>query len=100
MQKWIGMVHVRDCSTEPKLNGAIGAFVSVIALANDSAHFIERAGDLMASMGFQVVEIEDIALWDKRAKMIHNCSKFHSLAAMLPSEGTITYGPFDSYEAE
>ena len=63
---WIGLAHVRPDPGNDSLEGAIGAFVPVLALAEDERDYVNKVTATLQRYEFSVIEIDDIELFEKR----------------------------------
>ncbi len=96
-QKWIGLVHVKPKPNNDSLEGAKGAFVSAIALANDEMDFSGIVTDALNGYDFEVVAIEDIELFEKRIKKFPINQETIELAEKINEENFVEIGTFHSY---
>jgi hypothetical protein len=104
---WIGLAHVKPWPGNNMLEGAIGAFVNVLALAVDTSDFISVATDRLNDYEFYVVGIEDVQVFEERLeeceKRPDGCyvdSEIVELAACLSVDEPVSLSTFDAYENE
>lgn len=92
---WHALVHVRRMPGQTcELNGNVGAFASVLALAHDEAEYREVVAAEMQSLGLFIAEIEDFAPYlpdQGDSQNVKLC------AAQLSPEWPVQYGDFYSY---
>ncbi len=99
-QPWIGLAHVRPRQENELLEGAIGAFVPIVALAMGIDDFISMATTLVNSYGFDVVVIEDIQPLEERLKNSEVEEGVIRLAEGLSETEPIAFDTFQAYDNE
>lgn len=97
---WIGLAHVKPRQGNDLLDGAAGAFVPVVALADNETVFASSAATLLNAYKFDVITIEDIEMLDRRRQ--HNVveNAVVELAKNLTLEDPIALSEFEVYERE
>jgi hypothetical protein len=100
MEPWIGLAHVRPLPGNDLLEGAIGAFVTVVALARSEDDFVSQASYKLQSYEFEIVEIEDIEPWKVRIEHFPVDEHIQGLVRSLGSDNRVLLGTFHEYENE
>jgi hypothetical protein len=100
MEAWIGLAHVRPLPGNDLLEGAMGAFVTVVALAYSQDDFLSQARSKLQSYEFEIVEIEDIEPWEVRTKHFPVDEHIQGLVRSLGSDNRVLLGTFHDYENE
>ena len=95
--RWIGIAHVKPSPKymEEIPEGAVGAFVPVVADANTAEQFCQHVYEKLENfMGFPIIEISDIDLFCSTQNIDeHLCDSIENL---LPHFG-LAYGDFQFY---
>jgi hypothetical protein len=99
-EAWIGLAHVRPQRGNDVLQGAMGAFVAVVALANSEDEFVNQVVKKLNSYDFDVIEIKDIELFRKRSESFNVDQEVSSLVNSLTSKSPIALHKFHSYSDE
>jgi hypothetical protein len=97
---WIGLAHVRPQEQTDLLDGALGAYVWVVAMAADEGNFVSIATDALQETGFDVIEIDDVEPWAVRVTRAEVGEEISEVVASLTLENPVGFGPFDCYDAE
>jgi hypothetical protein len=97
--KWIGLFSVRPQKGNNVLGDAIGALVAAIALAEDPADFSRKVSMVLASEGFDVVQIEDVDLVDNRVRQHSVAPNVAKLASEVTQSNPVVLGDFHSYKS-
>jgi len=97
---WIGLVEVRPREGNDLLQGAIGALVSVIALAQNAQEFLRSARAAANAMEFDVISIENVEPWVVRKSLDNPSQHLCELADTLTDDNRVAFGVFDSYDQE
>jgi hypothetical protein len=100
VEVWIGLAHVKPRPTNHLLEGAIGAFVLIVALSNDQDEFVAQIYSAMGNEEFDVIEIEDIEPWRLRKERCIVDPEIHELVTSLSQENPIARSYFHAYESE
>ena len=100
MEAWIGLAHIRPRPGNDLLGPAIGAFVPVVALAEDENDFASKAAELLSSLEFDVPEIQDIEPFQKRILHYAVDRAIRRQAESLSETDPIAYGTFNTYNEE
>lgn len=96
---WIGLAQVEPRSGNELLDGGVGAFVPVVALADDENEFASLATTLLEMYDFNVIIVEDIVLLETRRRHYEVDSKVVELAANLSPENPAALSDFEVYES-
>ena len=99
-EAWIGLAHVRPKPGTNNLEGALGAFVPVLVLADCAEGFAAAAATCLDSYGFDVIEIEDIELFADRVRTQTVHEDIRKLAASLSPQQPVAVDTFQAYEDE
>lgn len=99
-QKWIGLAHVKPKTGNNLLQGALGAFVPILALTTEIDDFVALTTTYLESFGFEVLEIEDIELFKDRLRNSDVEDVIIALAEELTDEDPIILDTFQAYDNE
>ena len=80
------------------LGNSTGAYVAAIGLADDADAFVRIVTARLHDYDFQVVEIEDIEMFDKRSGRFKVDPEVTSMAASLDMENPIALATFHAYK--
>ena len=97
-QKWIGLARVEPRSNNDALGKATGAFVASIALAENVEDFAQKTTEALNNLEFDVVEIEDVELFEKRAQRHAIAPDVLKLAEGVNEEKPVALAAFHSYQ--
>jgi hypothetical protein len=97
-QKWIGLARVEPRPKNDALGKATGAFVASIALAGNSEDFVRKTTEALNNLGFDVLEIEDIELFENRAQRHAIAPDVLRLAEVVNEEMPVALAAFHSYQ--
>jgi hypothetical protein len=100
MEVWIGLAHLKPRLGEDFFEGAVGAFVIVVAIAEDFDDFVSTAMTYLQQQHFEVVEIEDIELFREREQHYSVDQEIRELVYGLKSESPVALDTFQVYESE
>ena len=96
---WIGMAHVRPREGNELLDGALGAFVQVLALAENEDDFIKQGADLFSEYEFDVLEWVHVQNFEER-KASSDVEKSLVMHAMqLSADNPIYLDEFQAYDS-
>lgn len=99
MNIWIGTLHVTPKSGNDLLEGAIGAFVPILAFADSEQDFASKAQALMQAYEFNVLEILDVELFNERRKHSEISEGIVSTAQRLCNSEPIAPCTFQGYDS-
>ena len=99
MEVWIGLVHVKPSLGCNLLNGATGAFVSVVAIAEDGENFSRSVAAYLEEYLLDTVEFEDVELLQEREQSETVDEELVQLAQELTPDAPVGLGTFDVYLA-
>jgi len=94
---WIGLAHVKPKQGNEALQGARGAFVPILSMATDSDHFISTATSFLNAHGFEVIEMEDVQLFEERCKNADVDEELMTLVKNLSETVPVQIDIFQSY---
>lgn len=97
MNIWIGLAHVQPRSGNELLEGAKGAFVPVVGMAKTIPEFSDLLINMLESYSFDVLEIEDIELFEERLKSFDVDSELRELVSSLSETHPVALSAFDAY---
>ncbi len=97
-QCWIGLAHVRPKVGNNMLEGALGAFVPILALADGIDEFVSITTMRLESYDFDVIEIEDIELFEERLSKSDVEDEIKALADGLSDEDPVVMDFFQAYD--
>lgn len=98
MMAWIGLCDVRPLRGNDVLEGANGAFVNVVALAESGEGFQRLVCKTMREYQFSVEAIEDIVTVEGLQQRDGLIPELLTLAQSLTDEYPIQFDEFQSYE--
>ena len=99
-QCWIGLAHVKPKVGNSLLEGALGAFVPILALAEGIDLFISMSTMWLESYDFEVIEIEDIEPFKERLMKSDVEDDLKALVEGLTDENPIAIDTFQAYDNE
>jgi len=97
-KKWICLVEVRARPNNDALGSAKGAFVTTVVFADGAEDFTKRLTHALADEGFDVVKIEDIGLFDERARTDDVAEEVASVAEGVSEQAPVGFGTFHSFD--
>jgi len=100
MQPWIGLAHVKPTDSNELLEGALGAFVAVVALSMTQEDFVSQVTSALQASEFIVLEIEDIEPWLSRSRRYPVDEHIQSLVRGLAPDNPIEFSTFQAYESD
>ncbi len=100
MMAWIGLCEVRPLPGNDSLEGAIGAFVNVVALGESEEDFKRCVLSTMKEYDFEVIAMNDIGTVEEREQREDLIPELSALAQSLTEEYPIQFDEFQAYEAE
>ncbi len=99
-QCWIGLAHVKPKLGNNLLEGAIGAFVPILALADGIDNFLSITKKWLESYDFDVIEIEDIELFMERLKNSDVEEELKAISEKLTDKDPVAMDTFQAYDNE
>jgi hypothetical protein len=99
-QCWIGLAHVRPKVGNNLLEGARGAFVPILALADGIDDFVAITTTRLEAYDFEVIEIEDIEPFKDRLSKSDVEDEIKALAERLSDEDPVVMDAFQAYDDE
>lgn len=97
LQCWIGLAHVKPTQGNNLLSGDSGAFVPVLALAAGIDDFLSTTAFYLNSYDFEIIEIEDIELYNDRLQNSSVSDDIKKLRANISDSNPILLDVFQSY---
>ena len=79
------------------LNGAVGAFVNVIGLAESCTSFVSLAKHKLSDMEFEVINVNDVELVSDRLQRNDLVDELLDLVNNLCDENPILFDEFHAY---
>jgi hypothetical protein len=95
---WTALAHVMPRVGEDPLDGARGAFVHAVGPAPSSSEFEERLRSLVAGLGLQLIELDDLEEIGERRSKYELTDELRAMAAQSDATGEIKLGSFHTYE--
>lgn len=95
---WTGLAHVMPGDGDDLLEGARGAFANAVGAAASPAEFETRLRNLVASLGLELVEIDDLELMSERASKEGLSDELRELSSRAEATGNISLGSFHTYD--
>ncbi len=99
-QCWIGLAHVKPKVGNNLLEGALGAFVPILALAYGIDDYVAMTTIRLESYDFDVIEIKDIEPFVDRLRKLDVEDEIKALAKRLTDEDPIVMDSFQAYDDE
>lgn len=96
-EAWIGLVEVRPRPTSDPLDGAPGAFVNALALANGETDFCELTGAALAELHLEVVAISDVEPLASRVRRTGVLEEIETLATQLSEQNKVQFDEFQAF---
>ena len=97
VQKWIGLAHVRPLPGNTVLGTSAGAYVAAVGLADNADTFAQLVNATLYEYKFQVVEVEDIELFEKRSAKYKVDPEVTSMVELLNTENPCVLATFHAY---
>ncbi len=98
--RWIGLFHVLPVAGNDVLDGAIGAFVTIAAMADGEKHFLDIVRTALGEAGFEISSAEDVQPWSTRIRVSRPENEICELVESLTADNRVAFGDFYSYDAE
>lgn len=95
---WTALAHVMPRDGKDLLEGAPGAFVNAVGPAASATEFEHRLRELVAGLGFELVEIDDLELMSERRSKDELSEELEELANLAAATGEINLGSFHTYD--
>lgn len=95
---WTALAHVMPRDGNDLLEGARGAFVNAVGPAASATEFEQRVRELVAGLGFELVEIDDLDLISERRSKDELSEELQELANLAAATGKINLGSFHTYD--
>jgi hypothetical protein len=95
---WVGLVHVTPRAGADLLEGASGGFTNVVALAAGETAFRIRLGIHFASLGFDVVEVDDVELLADRQRTHEVPQAIADLGVDAGESGDVEHDTYYTYD--
>ena len=94
------MAGVRPRPGNQLLGDSRGAYVNVLALANDEPQFVEKATLALSALGFDIFEVEDVEPLQDRATRVLIDDELIRLAEEVRASGETQLGTFHAFQAD
>jgi len=94
---WIGLAHVKPKQGNDALQGAKGAFAPILSMATDVNSFISTATSFLNAHGFEVIEMEDVQIFEERCRDADVDEELMTLAQNLSETDPVQIDIFQSY---
>ena len=95
---WIGLVHVKPNPENLFLKGAKGAFVPALSLSINIKDFIKNVINYIEPMGFKIIKIEDIELFNVRKSKYKIHPSVLKLSKRISKDNPIELDTFQAYK--
>jgi hypothetical protein len=95
---WVGLVHITPRPGCDLLKGQTGAFSNAVAVAPDGNAFGIRIGIYFASLGFDVLELDNVERLEDRRKTHHVPDEILDLAASAEESCEVEYDGYFTYD--
>lgn len=95
---WIGLLQVSSKSKNGILGSSLGAYVNVLALAENNNEFIDKVKDAVNELDLNFVDIEEIDLFTERRKKYKTNYNIIRLAKEVVKFKELRFGNFHTYE--
>lgn len=96
---WIGLATVEPLEGNFDLGESKGATVNVTYLASSDSEFLEGVNQKMMEYGYNLVELEDVELFDFD-RLIDYGDNLFEIASETKSTGSLQWGTFYTYDNE
>jgi len=83
---------------EDLLEGARGAFVNAVGPAPSSTEFEHRLRELVANLGFELIDLDDLELMSERQSKYALTEELREVADLSEASGEIELGSFHTYD--
>jgi hypothetical protein len=97
--KWIGLAHVRPSLGNTALGNSAGAYVAAVGLADNADTFARLVSEKLHEYDFQVVEVEDIELFERRSAKYEVDPEVTNMAESLNTENPVALATFHAYKS-
>lgn len=98
-QVWIGMVQVEPHEGNDVLEGAVGAFVNALAIAEDEAEWREKTRGALEEIGLDLKNTEDVEPFWSREHSANPNEKLREEAEQVRLTGEVRFGSFQAFDA-
>lgn len=98
-QVWIGMVQVEPHEGNNVLEGAVGAFVNVLAIAEDETEWRERTRGALEEIGLDLKTAEDVEPFWAREHRANPNNTLREEAEQVRLTGEVRFGSFQAFDA-
>lgn len=95
---WTALAHVMPRDDKDLLEGARGAFVNAVGPAASATEFEHRLRELVAGLGFELVELDDLELMSERRSKDALTEELREVANRSEATGEIKLGSFHTYD--
>ena len=95
---WIGLVHVSSLPNNDLLGNAKGAYVNVLALANNPNDFTNKVKESIIDLGLDFIELEDAELFSERIENYEVQENIKILATEVIKSKEVRFGDFHTYD--
>ena len=97
---WIGLIEVEAEPGHDVLDGAKGAYVNVVALADDESGFRNLVRSTMNEYNLKAREISDLGPTEERISRGDLVPDLHALVERLSIQSPIQFDEFQAYGDE
>lgn len=94
---FISLVVVKPIEGNTDLGNSVGAAVNVLYLCDSKGKYIEEVPKRIMEYGFEVIEIEDVEIFDPQNG--ENINDLIAKSELLTSENPIQWGTFYSFDS-
>ena len=97
---WIGLVGVEPIQGTDVLDGCMGAYTNVVALACDLQDYLRQVGEMFAEAGLRVVEVEDVEPFSERIRKWEVSEELERIASEVKVTGSPGFDELYGFENE
>ncbi len=97
-QVWIGMAQVEPRKGNNVLEGAVGAFVNALAIADDETEWQARTRDALREIGFDLKAFEDAEPFWAREHSANPSEELRRYAEEARLSGEVRFGCFQAFD--
>lgn len=96
---WIGLAHVSSRPGNGLLGGANGAYVNILAIADNPSAFLDKVKEALEDIKLDFIRIEDIELFSKRSENYKIDKGIIELAIEVSKTKELRFGTFHTYDS-
>jgi len=94
---WIGLAQVSSRPGNGLLEGAKGAYVNVLAIANNASDFTDKVKKAVTDLGLDFVLVEDVEPFSERSENYEINESIINLAIEVNETKELRFGSFHTF---